>query len=127
MPQEQIYIPCHNGLDCRTTTIPAEPLSVIAGHFTWAELERGGIDQSDCMVRFLESSQSPALSLPPDVTADLGGNRATERNAISSAVCGIEASLKTQLDRQLEALLAEGWGLGLQVFPTCSGGSAITT
>lgn len=57
MPQEQIYIPCHDALSCYTFTIPTKPLSVIAGHFTWAELERAGMEQLDCMVNTLDWSR----------------------------------------------------------------------
>ena len=70
MPQEQIYIPCFDGLACPTDTIPAKPLSVIAGHFTWMELERAGVAEVDCMVIFRpapSSMPSPLACLAADV------------------------------------------------------------
>ena len=63
VPSEQVYIPCFEGRTCYTFTVPAEPLSVIAGHFTHAELERTGIAQGmDCMVNTLDPL--PILCLP---------------------------------------------------------------
>ena len=44
------FIPCHNGLDCSTATLPHKNYSIIAGHFTWRELQRVGLIDFDCIV-----------------------------------------------------------------------------
>ncbi|CAL5224021.1 g6641 [Coccomyxa viridis] len=50
IPSNQQFIPCHNGLDCSTFNLPHKNYSIIAGHFTWRELERVGLQDFDCVV-----------------------------------------------------------------------------
>ena len=50
IPDNQQFIPCHAGLDCSTSTLPHKNFSIIAGHFTWRELQRVDLQNFDCIV-----------------------------------------------------------------------------
>ena len=50
VPDNQQFIPCNAGLDCSTSTLPHKNFSIIAGHFTWRELQRINLQNFDCIV-----------------------------------------------------------------------------
>ncbi|CAL5224025.1 g6645 [Coccomyxa viridis] len=50
IPISQQFIPCYNGLDCSTFGLPHRNYSIIAGHFTWRELQRVGLHDFSCVV-----------------------------------------------------------------------------
>ena len=50
IPSSQQFIPCYDGLDCSTFSLPHGNYSVIAGHFTWRELERVHLQDFACVV-----------------------------------------------------------------------------
>ena len=52
IPSREVFIPCHNGVDCWTFRIerPAGTLSVLAGHFGVTELDTAGITDYQCVM-----------------------------------------------------------------------------
>lgn len=79
--KEQMFIPCQNSLDCTSYTLPQSGLSVIAGHFSWQELQHAGIHEFDCLVSMrnpVDRAASCLLFFYGDLMADVGQMSAEE-------------------------------------------------